>query len=98
MPHIGPQESIRPAKGPPATLGRGEFKGEGMENRASSREMNDRTYRSVRRAGAEEGDFACECGSEGCSERMGLLAIEYAAREDQPLLAPGHERVASADS
>jgi hypothetical protein len=69
-----------------------------MENRASVREMNDRTYRSLRRAGAEEGDFACECESEGCNGRMGLLAIEYAARDDQPLLAPGHERVAPADS
>jgi hypothetical protein len=69
-----------------------------MENRASPQEMNDRTYRSLRRAGAEEGDFACECESEGCNVRIGLLMIEYAARDDGPLLAPGHERVAPTDS
>jgi len=37
-----------------------------MENRASPREMNDRAYRSLQRAGAE---------------RVGLLVLEYAARE-----------------
>jgi hypothetical protein len=69
-----------------------------MENRASPQEMNDRAYRSLRRAGEEEGDFACECGSAGCNERIELLAIQYAARDDGPLLAPGHHRVAPADS
>jgi hypothetical protein len=64
-----------------------------MENRASPQEMNDRTYRSLRRTGAEGGDFACECGGEGCSERIGLLMIEYAARDSQALLAPGHRQV-----
>jgi len=70
-----------------------------MENRASGREMNDRTYRSLRKIGAEEGDFACECGGDRCSERMERLVIEYAARDDGPLLAPGHhEQVAQVDS
>jgi len=66
-----------------------------MHNRASPRELNDRTYRSLRRSGDEEGAFACECGSDGCDERLQLLSIEYAARESHPLLAPGHEPVAS---
>ncbi|HKO73910.1 MAG TPA: hypothetical protein VJU01_01210 [Gaiellaceae bacterium] len=52
--------------------------------------MNDRVYRSLRRVGAEEGDFACECQAQGCNERVERLLIEYAARESQPLLAPGH--------
>jgi hypothetical protein len=72
----------------------GESEGEDMQNEASPREMNDRIYRSLRRSGAEEGAFGCECGSERCDERVELLAIEYAARESQPLLAPGHEQVA----
>lgn len=29
----------------------------------------------------------------GCAERVELLVIEYAAREEEPLLAPGHKRV-----
>jgi hypothetical protein len=62
-----------------------------MEHQASPRELNDRVYRSLRRAGAEEGDFACECQAQGCNERVERLLIEYAARESQPLLAPGHE-------
>jgi hypothetical protein len=57
--------------------------------------MNDRTYRSLRRSGDEEAEFVCECGSDSCDERMLLLAIEYAARETQPLLARGHEQVAT---
>ena len=61
-----------------------------MENQASPREMNDRVYRSLRRVGAEEGDFACECQAQGCNEQVERLLIEYAARESQPLLAPGH--------
>jgi hypothetical protein len=69
-----------------------------LENRASPREINDRTYRSLRRIGAEEGDFACECGGERCNERIELLPIQYAARDDGPLLAPGHEPIAPADS
>ena len=62
-----------------------------MENRASPQEMNDRVYRSLRRNGAEEGAFACECEAQGCSEQVVRLLIEYAARENQPLVAPGHE-------
>ena len=69
-----------------------------MENRASPQEMNDRAYRSLQRAGEEEGDFACECGGDSCNERIELLAIQYAARDDGPLLAPGHRRIAPADS
>ena len=58
------------------------------------RDVNDRTFESLRGFGAEEGDFACECGGEGCQERLELLVIEYAARDDQPLLAPRHQRFA----
>lgn len=70
-----------------------------MENGALPnlmREVNDRTFSSLRGFGAEKGDFACECGGEGCRERVELLVIEYAARDDQPLLAPAHRRLAPA--
>ena len=58
------------------------------------REVNDRAYNVLWGFGVEEGDFACECGEKGCRERVGLLVIEYAARDDRPLLAPGHQRLA----
>jgi hypothetical protein len=58
------------------------------------REVNDRAYSVLWGLGAEEGDFACECGQEGCEERVDLLVIEYAARDSRPLLAPGHRVVA----
>lgn len=64
-----------------------------MENGTSPellRELNEHTYNVLWGLGAEEGDFACECGDQGCDERMGFLVIEYAARDSQPLLAPGH--------
>jgi hypothetical protein len=73
----------------------GEIEGRGMENVGSPeplREVNDRAFGYLRRSGAERGDFACECGSQDCSEQVELLLIEYAAREDQPLLAPGHRQ------
>jgi hypothetical protein len=54
------------------------------------REVNDRAYNILWRLGTESGDFACECGSKGCDQRVELLVIEYAARDAQPLLAPGH--------
>jgi hypothetical protein len=54
------------------------------------RERNDRAYSRLWVVEAEKGDFACECGTKGCDERVELLVIEYAARGDQPLLAPGH--------
>ena len=54
------------------------------------REVNDRTYSVLWGLGAEEGDFACECGSKGCDVRVELLVVQYAARENEPLLAPGH--------
>ena len=60
------------------------------------REVNDRTFASLQRFAAEEADFACECGGADCRERVNLLAIEYAARDDKPLLAPGHKRVVAA--
>ena len=60
------------------------------------REVNDRTYSVLWGLGAEEGDFACECADEDCEARVMLLVIEYAARDDEPLLAPGHERVTAA--
>jgi hypothetical protein len=64
-----------------------------MENVLSPvplREVNDRAYSMLWGLGAEEGDFACECGGKECRERVQLLVIEYAARDDQALLAPGH--------
>jgi hypothetical protein len=60
------------------------------------REMNDRTYNILWGLGAEDGDFACECGRNTCVERVDLLVIEYAARDARPLLAPGHALVAAA--
>ena len=59
------------------------------------REVNDRIYNVLWGLGSEDGDFACECGEKGCAERVGLLVIEYAARDERPLLAPGHKRVAA---
>jgi hypothetical protein len=59
------------------------------------REVNDRTFNVLRGLGSEDGDFHRECGKEGCAERLELLVIEYAAREEEPLLAPGHKRVAA---
>ena len=56
-----------------------------------AREVNDRTYSLLWGMGAEEGDFACECGRTECSQQLKLTLIEYAAREDgRPLFAPGH--------
>ena len=55
------------------------------------RAANDRSFNALWAFGAEEGDFACECGRVGCSERLELTIIEYAARDDgQLFLAPGH--------
>jgi hypothetical protein len=55
------------------------------------RAVNDRSFNALWGLGVEEGDFACECGRTGCSERLELTVIEYAARDDgQLLLAPGH--------
>ena len=55
------------------------------------RAVNDRSFNALWVLGAEEGDFACECGRPGCSERLELTVIEYAARDDgELLLAPGH--------
>jgi hypothetical protein len=53
--------------------------------------VNDHSFNALWALGAEEGDFACECGRVGCRERLELTVIEYAARDDgQLLLAPGH--------
>jgi len=58
------------------------------------REVNDRTFNTLWALGAEEGDFACECGHADCSERFERTLIEYAARQDgQAFLAPEHELV-----
>jgi len=37
-------------------------------------------------------EFVCECGDEGCSERLGLPLARYdeLERADVVLLAPGH--------
>ena len=34
------------------------------------REVNDRTYNILWGLGAEDGDFACECGRNSCVERV----------------------------
>jgi hypothetical protein len=60
------------------------------------REVNDRTYNILWGLGAEDGDFACECGRNSCVERVDLLVIQYAARDARPLLAPGHAPVGGA--
>lgn len=60
------------------------------------REVNDRAFGVLRSFGSEEGDFACECGERDCCERVELLLIEYAARDDRPLLATGHRQAAPA--
>lgn len=70
-----------------------------MENGTSPellRELNEHTYNVLWGLGAEEGDFACECGERDCCERVELLLIEYAARDDRPLLASGHRQAAPA--
>jgi hypothetical protein len=67
-----------------------------MENGPSLnilRDMNDRTFGVLRELRVEEGEYCCECGKKECGERLELLVIEYAAREERPLLAPGHKRV-----
>lgn len=62
-----------------------------MESPDLLRAVNDRAFTTLWGFGSEEGDFACECGRTGCSERVELTVIEYAARDEgQPLLAPGH--------
>ena len=58
------------------------------------RDVNDRIYSVLWGLGAEDGEFVCECGDEGCTERLEVLVVEYAARDQQPLLAPGHPQVA----
>jgi hypothetical protein len=63
------------------------------------RAVNDRAFNTFWAVGAEEGDFACECGHTDCSERLDLTLIEYAAREDaQAILAPGHAPAATVPS
>jgi hypothetical protein len=39
------------------------------------REVNDRAYNRLWGLEAEKGDFACECGSNGCDERVELLGL-----------------------
>jgi len=43
-------------------------------------------------------EFVCECGEEGCSERVGLPLARYdeLRHGDVALLAPGHPRKRSA--
>jgi len=38
-------------------------------------------------------EFVCECGEEGCTERLGLPLVEYddLKNADVVLLAPGHK-------
>jgi hypothetical protein len=62
------------------------------------RAVNDRIFHTRVELHEQDGNFACECGHEDCSERLELATIEYAARESQPLLAPGHKRVAAVGS
>ena len=56
---------------------------------------NDRIYNVSWGVGGEDGDFLCECGNKDCAEQVQFLLIEYAAREGEPILAPGHKQVAA---
>ena len=72
-----------------------------MKNGTSSellRATNDRVYNSLWGVGAEGGLFVCECGDADCVEHIELLSIEYAARHEQAILAPGHTQLGSAIS
>ena len=60
---------------------------------------NNRTFNALWVLGVEEGSFTCECGGEGCGERLDLTLIEYAARDDgQVLLAREHATARAASS
>ena len=70
-----------------------------MKNGTSSellRATNERVYNVLWGVGAETGDFVCECGNKDCVEHVELLAIEYAARHEQAILAPGHRQLVPA--
>jgi len=60
------------------------------------RGVNDHTYAVLVDANSEDGDFVCECEDTTCFKIIQLTLREYAAlrprSEDQPLLAPEHER------
>lgn len=62
------------------------------------RATNDRIYNVLWGVGDEGGDFLCECGGSDCAEHVELLSIEYAARSEQAILAPGHTQLSSAVS
>ena len=63
---------------------------------ARMRSVNERAYAVLVEIGSEDGDFVCECEDTACFKTIQLTLREYAAlqprREDQPLLAPGHEK------
>jgi hypothetical protein len=43
------------------------------------RKANDRIYETLASMGTEDGDFLCECGEQGCSERVQITLREYRA-------------------
>ena len=68
----------------------------GTPHSARMRSVNEHTYAVLVDANSEDADFVCECEDAACFETIQLTLREYAAlrprSEDQPLLAPGHER------
>jgi hypothetical protein len=64
-------------------------------------EVNRRIRDLATRVDPEDGsswEFVCECGEEGCTERVGLPLAGYdeLKRVDGALLAPGHSLKRSA--
>ena len=43
------------------------------------REVNDRIHETLAQVGAEDGDFLCECGDDGCSDTVTITLREYLA-------------------
>jgi hypothetical protein len=50
-----------------------------QDRRLLMREINDRIYEVLAKSGSEDGDFLCECGSDGCTETVQLTLREHAA-------------------
>jgi hypothetical protein len=62
------------------------------KNEVLFREVNERVREVVPAEGGI--DFICECGEEGCTERVTLTATEYESVRADPvtfLIKPGHE-------
>ena len=70
------------------------------KNEALFRDVNERVAELNERFGAsysepdDHWDFLCECGNEGCLERIKLTRAEYEAVRSRPTrfaIVPGHE-------